>query len=414
MARASSGSRRTRSAREWGVRSGLAAAALVLGYVSVTQTLAYVTLKTDAERAYALGPGDGRIAGALALQIAAKDATPAQRIRADQLARRALAREPLSATALTALALDTQIAGDTAKARRLFSHSDALSRRELGTRLWLIEDAVGRGDVTAALRHYDIALRTEKNAPDLLFPILSAAISDPAIAGALARTLAARPTWGDAFVFQLGAGETDPRVRAAFLLRLMRSGYALPDAAPFGVLNALVASGEIEDAWRLYARLRTGVRRDHSRDPRFTAQFQMPMIFDWTPVVNDSGISASIQSAPSGGVFDFAASSTIGGVVLQQAQALQPGRYHLVGKSAEIDQPADARPYWQFACSDGRETARIEMPNSSTDDGRFSGEIVVGADCPVQFLRLVARQSSAIGGVTGRIEQVSLTPLGSH
>lgn len=399
-----------RSPREWAVRGGLAAAALALGYVSTAQTLAYALVRTDPERAFALSPNDGRVAGALAQQIAGSEG--ADRPRADRLARRALAAEPLAVKALTALAIDTQIAGNTPAARRLFVHSEALSRRELGTRLWLIEDAVARGDVPGALRHYDIALRTERSAPELLFPVLSSAISDPAIAAALLDTLKRKPNWADAFVFQLGFTDTDPRVRAAFMESLARSGLKVPPAAQVSVVNALIAAGRIDEAWRLHVGTRRDVARDRSRDPRFSAAIDTPSPFDWNPVTDDSGISASIQSAPGGGVFDFSVPVTVGGVMLQQAQALPAGRYRLSGRSAEIAQDASAAPYWTLVCGDGRELGRVTVPNSAQDAGRFAGEFTVSGNCPVQFLRLVARPSSATGGLSGRIEQVTLVPVG--
>ncbi len=412
--RASSKRRTTRTSREWGVRGGLAAVALLLGYVSTMQTLGFVSLKVDPERAHGMAPGDGRIAGVLAQRIAASDASPAERQRADRMARQALADEPLAVTAITALALNKQLAGDTASARRLFLRSDAMSRRDLGTRLWLIEDAVARGNVTGAMRHYDIALRTEKGAADLLFPILSNAISDPAIAAALRRTLAAKPSWGDAFVFQLGVAEADPIVRAHFLRDLARDGLRVPEATQFGVLNALISIGAINEAWNFYAAQRPGVRRDQSRDARFTMSFETPTAFDWNVSMGDNGISASIQNDPNGGVFDFAAPATVGGVLLQQAQFLPLGRYRLSGKSAEIQQEASSRPYWTLVCSSGREAGRLELPNSSTDGGLFAGDFVVGPDCPIQYLRLIARPSSSTGGVTGRIERVSLIPVKSR
>ncbi len=411
VSRASPKRRAKRTPQEWGVRGGLAAVALLLGYVSTMQTLGFASSKVDLERAHTLAPGDGRIAGALAQRIAATDASPAERQRADRLARQALADEPLAVTAITALALDKQLAGDTASARRLFLRSDAMSRRDLGTRLWLIEDAVARGDVIGAMRHYDIALRTEKGAADLLFPILSNAISDPAIAAALRRTLAAKPSWGEAFVFQLGVAEADPVVRAHFLRDLTRDGRKVPEATQFGVLNALMAVGAINEAWNFYAAQRPGVRRDRSRDARFTMSFETPMAFDWNVGAGDNGISASIQNEPDGGVFDFAAPATVGGVLLQQAQFLPPGRYRVSGKTAEIEQEASSRPYWTLVCSGGREVGRLELPNSSTGGGLFSGDFVVGPDCPVQYLRLIARPSSNTGGVTGRIERVALMPV---
>ena len=408
MARAPSRRSMQRSPREWALRGGLAVAALALGYVSTTQTLAFAVGKSSAERAHGLAPGDGRIAAELAEQLAAGEADTAQRVRADRIARQAVADEPLAAPALTALALNAQLRGNTTQARRLFVHSDALSRRELGTRLWLIEDAVEREDIPGALRHYDIALRTSRMAPEILFPVLSVAIADPVVARALTDSLVARPPWGEAFINYLPRSSAEPDVSAQFFRRLAKSGVSIPERAQTNVINALVGAGEIEDAWSYYASLRSGAARERSRDPAFAAQIEAPSAFDWAPINSDTGISASIQHSRDGGIFDFAVPSTIGGAVLQQGQFLPAGRYRLEGVSRGIEQPPGARPYWQLTCAGGREAGRVELPNSADNDGRFAGEITVDADCRFQTLRLVARPSSMIGGVTGQIESVQL------
>lgn len=403
-------SHHTKRPHHWTVRGGIAAVCLALAYVSTTQTLAYVIGTSDAQSAHWLSPGDGRLAGALAEQIAVAESGSGPRPGVTQLARQALDNEPLSMSALTALALNTQFSGNTAAARRLFMHSDALSRREFPVRLWLIEDAVGRGDNAGALRQYDIGLRTERGAPPLLFPVLANALANPEIAKSLAATLVAHPPWGDAFVSQLGTAEVDPIARAEFLKRLRKSGYHIPEAAQFGVINTLLSADRINDAWTLYASLHPGARRDRSRDSDFRSQLQTPTAFDWTAVTNDTGVSASIQGSSSGGNFEFATPSTVGGVVLQQTQALPPGQYTLRGISSNIDQPPSSRPYLQLVCEDGRNAGQVDIPNSVTNAGQFSGELAVSASCKVQTLRLVVRPSSAIEGVSGRLVRVMIMP----
>lgn len=399
-----------RSRAEWGIRGGLVAIAIVLGVVSTMQTTAFALRKSNAERAYGLASYDGRVAGELAKQIAAGNPRPEQRMWATRLARQALVDEPLAVPALTALALNIQLRGDTATARKLFVHSDALSRRDLGTRLWLIEDAVGRGDVAGALHHYDIALRTEKAAPELLFPILSGAIADPALAAALSDTLVTRPPWSEAFIGYLAAISKTPEVSASFLRRLSQRNVPISEAAHISTVNALVNMGKVAEGWAYYTSFRKDASRTRSRDPRFMAIVETPAAFDWALVTSDTGISTSIQSTAKGGIFDFATPSTVGGTVLQQMQLLPPGRYRLEGISAAIEQASSTRPYWQLACADGREAGRVELPNSNQNGGRFVGEITVGADCPVQVLRFVTRPSSDIGGVSGQIERVQLGP----
>src|SRR3546814_9359723 len=90
--------------------------------------------------------------------------------------------------------------GDRAGGERLLAYSQTLSRRDLRTQLMAIELAVARDDIPSALRHYDIALRTKKNAPDLLFPVLTSALTNPTIRTELVKTLGGRPTWSHDFI----------------------------------------------------------------------------------------------------------------------------------------------------------------------------------------------------------------------
>ncbi len=403
--------RRSRSPREWAFRGGFAIVALALGYVSTSETLALVLSRSNPARAYAINDHDGRIGVRLAEQLVTSgNAGPAQFAHAERIARRALRDEPLSAGALTVLGLNAQRRGDTAAARALFARSDALSRRELGTRLWLIEDAVARGDIAGALRHYDIALRTSTRAPDLLYPVLASASADPRIARETVRVLEGRPAWSGMFVDYLATSGPDARSTARLFRALAQAHVPVPEVATANAVNALITAGAFDAAWNYYSALRKGADRRRSRDADFGAQVAVPTALDWTPVMLDAGVTASIQQSTTDGVFDFAAPATVGGVVLQQMQVLPPGRYRIEGRSVGIAQDDGQRPYWTLLCIDGRELGRVEVPNSSQAEGRFFGELTVGAGCPAQTLRLVVRPSNAIGGVSGQIDRVELRP----
>lgn len=406
------GSLARRSATEWGSRGLLAVIAAAGAYVGVTHTLASTLRGGDVERAYALTPGDGRVVGLLAQKLSGAEATAKDRARSDRLARAALRRDPTVVAAVSALGINAQVRGDMAGARRLFAYAGALSRRDLQAQIWAIEDAVGRGDIPGALKHYDIALRTSRRAPDLLFPILASAIADPAIRAALTGTLAGGPVWGASFVSYVAGNGADPRSTSSLLLALRRAGVPVSDEANATAINALMAGDLLDEAWFHYSSVRPGADRRMSRDPRFIAEVVSPSVFDWTPI-DAAGVSVSIQRGDGGGVVDFAAPASVGGPLLRQSQMLPPGNYRLVGRSAELDQLENARPYWTLTCRDGRELGRITMPNSIQANGVFRGRFDVPAGCPTQILTLVARPSNAIAGLVGRILEVRLYPARS-
>lgn len=396
-----------RTATEWSVRALLAIIVAVIGYYSVGYTLGY-TLKFDPVRGHVLAAGDGRVTARLSQSFLKAGVAAADLDKAERLGRLALQRDPTAVQAAGVLGLVAQIRGDTQGARRLFAYAEALSRRDLQTQLWSIEDAVGRNDIPGALRHYDIALRTIYSAPDLLFPVLASAVSDPAIRSELVRTLATHPVWGPNFI-TYAAYKADPRAMVRLLVGLRAAGVPISDEVRAAVIEKLITSEAFEDAWNYYRATDPKADRRMSRDPHFTANLAIPTPFDWTPV-NAGDTRGDIQRGERGGVFDFSAPASIGGPVLQQVQMLPPGSYQIEGHSAGIDQPEGSRPYWALVCRSGSELGRTSLPNSAQADGRFAGTFTVPASCPVQVLMLILRPSDAMAGLSGQIDLVQLTP----
>ena len=189
-------SHRRRSPIDWGVRLTLAAGAAWLGFGAVSHSVAYMTRGSAVNQAHELAPDDGRITALLAQKLAGPNASPADRERSDYLAKQALRQDATAVAAVATLGINAQIRGETSRARRIFAYSRLLSRRDLRTGLWSIEDAVGRGNIDQALRNYDITLKTSRAASDLLFPVLSGAIDNAAIRDGLVPILATRPLWG--------------------------------------------------------------------------------------------------------------------------------------------------------------------------------------------------------------------------
>jgi hypothetical protein len=398
-----------RSVTEWAIRGVLAAVALAIAYVSVAHTLAYAIRNDSPERAQALSFGDGRIIAVLARKLTGVDAAGTDRVRADRLARAALRQDSTAEIAASTLGIITQAQGNTAGARRLFAYAERLSRRDIQTQIWAIEDAVGRGNVPDALRHYDIALRTSRTAPDLLFPVLGSAIIDPTIRTALTATLAGNPAWGGPFIDYVAGNGTDSQATMDLFLELRRAGVPVSKDANATVISTLVSRGLVDTAWRYYSSVRGVADRRRSRDPNFAANVGTPSPFDWRPL-NEGGISASIQRADRGGILDFSVPASVGGPLLQQIQILPPGVYLLDGHSAGIDQSEDTRPYWALTCVDGRELGRVTMPSPTSPNGGFAGRFTVPAGCPVQTLALVAQPVDAAAGITGQVDRVRLYP----
>lgn len=405
-------SRRQRSPREWAGRIALACGIAALGQQSVAFSIAQVVAKSRPLAADATISYDGRLAAAHAAALITPAITPAERTQAGALSRAALRLDPTAVSAAATLGVVTLAQNNTTAARRLLAYAQMLSRRNVQTQLWSIEDAVGRGDVPGALRWYDIALRTKPELSEVLYPVLAQASRDPTIRAALVRTLAGKPPWSDNYIGFAAGQKDDPQSTAALFAGLRARGVAVPPAAQASVVGVLLDGGNVGEAWRYYAAIHPGAARTRSRDPRFTALLETPSPFDWVPI-NDGNVSTSIQRTRDGGAFEFSAPASIGGAVLQQVQLLPAGTYRLSGHSDGIAQEARALPYWTLTCrGDGRELGRVGVPNSAQAGGNFAGTLTVPANCPVQMLTLIAQASDAIGGNSGQIDRVVLAPAG--
>lgn len=398
-----------RSAKEWGVRGVLALVAVGLGSVSIANSLADVIKENDPARAHLLAPGNGKITALLAEKRLGDAAARHAMSETMQLARLAVRQDPTAVQAVTTLGMQAMMQHNPTMAGRLFTYSQHLSRRDLQTQIWAIEDAVTRGNVPDALRHYDIALRTSKRAPDLLFPVLSKAIANTDVRTGLVAILANRPVWGPQFINYLANSNGSPQVSASLLAHLQHAGVQAPGDAVSAVINGLLTEQAFDLAWRFYASVRPGVDRRRSRNPQFHSDVATPSQFDWTPV-NDAGINTSIQRDGQHGIFEFSVPPSVGGTLLTQLQMLPPGRYDLKGHTTGIDQNKQSLPFWIVTCRDGRALGRVEVPNSAQEDGVFSGQVQIPGDCPVQTLAFVARSSDGIAGSAGQVDRVQLSP----
>lgn len=395
------------------LRALLVLGAVVLGYLSVTNTLAQVVVKATPTRAFMLAPRDGLVTAALARQLFTESPGGDSSSRVAQLARVALMREPTAVEAMGVLGLQAQLRDDTAFARRIFSYSRKLSRRELRAQIWTIEESVNRGDIQGALHHYDMALRTSVRAQELLYPVLAAALSEPQIRTALREIMAKNPGWGESFIGYVATSGTDPRAGMSFFRDARRAGLRIAADWSAGLVNSLVAQGAYEEAWGYFASFRPQASRTRSRDPDFELTVDVRTPFDWT-TSQDGQLSVAILQGNEGGIVDFFVPSGVNGVLVRQLNLLPPGTYVLEGVGINIDQPERSRPYWSLTCLDGRELGRVPISGTSAGGDPFVGSFVVPSKCTAQTLELVARSSDSAAGLTGQIKRAELRPAGGE
>ena len=373
-------------------------------------SLSQAVAKADAESAHTLASGDGVILAQLAEDVFSRAPDTAPDSRPARLAKAALLADPTAVKALTILAFQAQLRGDVEQSNRLFSYSTRLSRRELRPRIWAIEDAVTRGDIAGALRNYDIALRTSRNAESVLFPTLAAAMAEPRIRAELLKVLSTEPGWKDKFVTFAANSGIEPEGTIALLDEGRKIGLKATEELKVNLVNALVSQGKPDEAWTFYRTFRTAAQRNQSRDANFTLQTEYRSVFDWR-AGDDLRIASAFLREGEDGLLDISVPPTVAGVLASQQQILPPGTYRLEGQSAGIQQPERSQPYWTLACQGGEDLGRVRVPESNQNGGHFSGQFTVPHGCKLQTLSLVAQSTDDIMGVTGQIKRVQLTPV---
>lgn len=313
-------------------------------------------------------------------------ATAAIRVQAAN----ALLREPVNVVAARVAGLTAMLADDKKGAGRLLAYADSLSRRDLGTQVALIEMAVARGDIAAALRHYDVALRTGDTADQLLMPVLVTASRDPAIATALGTMLARRPPWRLRFVYSL----VTARPWAPTFLPLIeaaRLDVNNPIERDFLARTAtgLVAAGAITDAAGLYARATGTPVTGDVRNGLFAAEDRITP-FDWE-LTDEPGLGASkgrVDGTSLAAALSINADAGRSGVVARQLLLLRPQRYRLrftVGDVADTD-----RSGVSLTCN-GTDIGIASIRFPVTARPRIVETIVdVPANCPGQWLKVEA------------------------
>jgi hypothetical protein len=368
------------------------------------------------DMAEALAPADARaqIASATALSKG-RNGTLDPHMRA--LIAAALARDTTDPRGIELLALAADRAGQHAKAARLFHLSDAMGRRSLPTRLWLIQSSVDTGDVAGALRHFDIALRTAPESQPLLLPVLARAGGQPGLAAPVAAMLDRPSDWRLALFNVVGEGnlpELAPGLTQVALAMHDR-GWLLANHVDDTLIAGLLADGEYRQAALVAARFRPGhsgagqlLRDGHFADPaqRYPFGWQMEQ---------GGGIEASRARIGDQPVLRYEARAGGSGPAATQLLQLAPGRYRLSVRVATAGADPIAQPFWTLTCAgtDGGNGVQIALLEQAPDASRANlVDFTVHDDCQAQWLSLHLRSSDNVDSQSGAISAVAVEPVG--
>jgi hypothetical protein len=371
---------------------------LFVGIVTARVSFAASARRAAPELALKSWPGDARSLVTLAERAMLE---PNGVPRAADLARQAAERDTTLGTPFRILGFAADERGDTSAAERLVAGSARLSRRDLPGQLWLINRAVARDDVTGALEHFDVALRTSDKAPTVLFPVLANATSEQRVIEPLAKRMQGAP-WADPFLRWAIDNSEETHGLAALTL-------ALSKHAPVqGEIVAALANKLAEK--RSFAELRP-IRAisaakltdgEWLSDPAFAKPSGVGT-FEWA--LGQDGYANVTRGINAGGKagMTFEAPINRASEIARQLLTLPQGKYRFTVDGA-IDH---GNANWTIACAgpDGASLATLAMASRPIE-----ADIAVPANCPAQYAVFTSVASD--DGATGSVSRVSLRRIG--
>ena len=358
---------------------------------------------SDPGAAAALAPYEARAAIAAVQAHMAKGGDIASP-EARTLVAQALARDVTLTSAIELRALQAEAAHDPAREARLFSLSSSISRRSLPTRLWLIQRSVDGGDVAGALDNFDIALRTSITAPDVLFPVLARATSDPSLAAPMARLLDRPEDWRLAFLhYAITEAHAGPGV-AGVLMHMHDRRMILAGR----VDEALIGELASEHAYGLARQVRVTFGPPLGpglvADPDF-ADPRQAYPFGWN-LIEDGAAGAQRARVDGRSQLQYQANPGGGGQVATQLLTLAPGPYRLAVTTAAPASDPLSQPFWTLTCSGdaGLQLGVLDQP--ATTGAAVGLDFTVPQGCEGQWLVLILKSSDApnLTGAIGSVE----------
>ena len=343
---------------------------------------------SDPETAAQVWPAHPAVQVALATrQIAAASGAgraidPATFERLNRAARAA----PLEPQPFIVAGIRAQLAGRAAQAEQAFEAARLRDPRSLPARYFLATSKLQRGDVEG-LRHVAALTRLEPNGGQGLVPYLAAFARQKRAWGPIRVMFETNHSVRDSVLTALAG---DP---ANLNLVMALGGTADPTKAPWlrTMIGTLIASRQYDRARALWERT-AGVRSSGLFDPGFRNPAPPPP-FNWELTSSSLGL-AERRSGQLQVIFYGQDSGTLA----RQLLLLPSGQYRLNAPAA-APEGSDAL-FWLVRC-DGRPVELARVPVRA-DGLKFA----VPADCPAQWLELVAQASDF-----GREAQAIISPV---
>lgn len=359
----------------------IAAAALGGAYAAWRDAFIDVARSSNPAIAYAMRPDDAATFTAVIDRRSADGKNDPLSAREVQIGRRAVMQSPINRGAVRILGVDAAVRGDPA-ADRIMAVADGLSKRDAGTQLWMIERAVQRNDIAAAITHYHYALTVHPRLEPVLFPILANAIAEEPIRAALRPYVRRQVRWVSPMLFH-AIVHGDPRNVMRLLSPVANDVHSdAMDGVNARLISNLADMGEVTAA-RDYA-----LRATRKLDAAALAQLaasptttdgrlgNLAWSIDPTP-----GIIASMNED---GGFDLQIDPLANGPVLSRILPVVGGRqYRFAMRVTPGQRQSEAAWRWRLSCVPGSGQTPFWQQEISAggEAGAFQWDVPVPGNC---------------------------------
>ncbi|RYG39232.1 MAG: hypothetical protein EON93_00430 [Burkholderiales bacterium] len=387
----------------------LALAALPFAYFAGIAAFAEIARHINPVMVAKLVPSDPMASAMAAWRRIETDATGQSSVALREIASRGLRQQAVNNPALHLLMIASGLENRPVAAATFARLSEKLTRHDLTTQLWLIDESVRRDDHHAALLHYDRALKTTVSVQPALFQVLLKAISDPQIRAAMVPLIQNDSRWVVSFLLESSSSDPTAEDTARLLLAASpRLSARTNEMIAPQLLTRLTKLGKFDLAFR-YAQTLKGARAEMGRnagfdsttiDPRFGA-------LSWVPA-QDARVGASFETRGSVSQARVFASANSKGIALHRVLHLTPGVYGMTERrKVEMADPA-SQAHWEMRCGGGAEAPIVWRIRTTPRAYRVLNAVglVVPTDCLYQTLDLVVDSGEGQQGLEFVVEEL--------
>ncbi|MBA4045733.1 MAG: hypothetical protein C0471_15145 [Erythrobacter sp.] len=301
-------------------------------------------------------------------KFVAADATDWQKIKV--LSMESIDREPLAVSSVRNLGLALTKDHEAGKGQQLIRLAAKLSRRDLPTHFWLIQDYGRANDLSNVLLHVDQALRTKEAAGQKLIPALHAGLASSDLVKPMVQLLRTDPPWKKQFWTQIEKFPGSLSNIGDVLVGLQEAGTVVDPSVPESIINQLAYSGQYAKAYDIYRKVYGKKRLPNKPEYLSNADFSAMTegtVFDWTVSQN---ASLEVFLDPQRKALSVNVFGSIGGVAASQVVELPAGTYRFSSKIDQWDSALKDALFVSLTCTElgavqSQPALRINLDNEA-------------------------------------------------